>query len=311
MGILFCLIKKYKNKKSPIFKIKLELINILFIMSFKNSFINFSTATGNRTPIPALRTRRPKPLDDSGFLDTIAQIMSLFNTMESKKTIVFLHGWGLSSKILKPFYHYFKNDFTVYFLELPGFGDSPIEKSMTLKDYADVILKFIKDNTIENPIIVGHSFGGAVAAKLAILHPEIMSKLILVSASAIRQPRHKIILIKKMADFLKPLFSEKLREFVLKLLKLDQTDYAQIESPELKETFKNVITEDLKPYLSFIKSPTLVIWGEKDAITPLSEGKLIAENIPNAKLAVIKNTGHFMFLERPDEFVKLIKEFAL
>ena len=229
--------------------------------------------------------------------------------MNSQKTIVFLHGWGLSSKILKPFYHYFKNDFTVYFLDLPGFGDSPIKKPMILKDYADFVYDFIKDNNIKEPIIIGHSFGGAVAAKLAILHPEIMSKLILVGASAIRQPRQKMIFIKKTADLLKPLFPEKLRKFVLKLLKLDQTDYAQIESPELKETFKNVIAEDLKPYLSSIKLPTLVIWGEKDAVTPISEGKIIAENIPNAKLAVIKNTGHFMFLEKPDEFVKIIKEF--
>ncbi len=230
--------------------------------------------------------------------------------MPLSKNLIFLHGWGLSSEILKPFYHYLKNDFAVYFLDLPGFGDSPIEKIMTLKDYADFVHKFISDNNIENPIIVGHSFGGAVATKLAILHPKSVSKLILVGASAIRQPRHRMILIKKMADFLKPIFPLKLRKFILKLLKLDKTDYVQIEIPELKETFKNVISEDLKPHLSEIKLPTLVIWGEKDAVTPLGEGEIIAENIPNAKLAIIKNTGHFAFLEKPDEFIKLIKEFA-
>ncbi len=230
--------------------------------------------------------------------------------MYPPKNLIFLHGWGLSSEILKPFYHYLKNDFAVYFLDLPGFGDSPIEKPMTLKSYADVVYKFTKDNNIEKPIVIGHSFGGAVATKLAILHPESVSKLILVCASAIRQPRRKMILIKKVADFLKPIFPLKSRKFILKLLKLDKTDYAQIENPELKQTFKNVIAEDLKPYLSFIKSPTLVIWGEKDAVTPLSEGKLIAETIPDAKLAVVKNAGHFLFLEKPDEFIKLIKEFA-
>lgn len=230
--------------------------------------------------------------------------------MHPSKNLVFLHGWGLSSEILKPFYHYLKNDFAIYFLDLPGFGDSSIKKPMVLKDYAETVYEFLRKNQIENPIIVGHSFGGAVATKLAILHPESVSKLILVGASAIRQPHRKIILLKKAADFIKPLMPEKLRKFILKLLKLDKTDYAQIDSPELKETFKNVIGEDLKPFLPSIKLPTLVIWGEKDAVTPLSEGKLIAENIPNAKLAVIKNAGHFLFLEEPDEFIKLIKEFA-
>ena len=49
----------------------------------------------------------------------------------------------------------------------------------------------------------------------------------------------------------------------------------------------------------------------KDKITPIADGKLIAESIPGAKFAVIKNVGHFVFLEKPEEFVKLIKDFAL
>jgi len=133
----------------------------------------------------------------------------------------------------------------------------------------------------------------------------------LVGASAIRQPRRKMILIKKMADFLKPIFPLKLRKLLLKLLKLNKTDYAQIESPELKQTFRNVVSEDLKPYLFLIKSPTLVIWGENDAETPLSEGKLIAETIPNTKLAVVKNAGHFVFLDEPQKVTGLIRNFVL
>jgi len=231
--------------------------------------------------------------------------------MNPPKNLVFIHGWGASSEIFKPFCHYLQNDFVVYFLDLPGFGDSPIGKPMVLKDYADFVYKFLQKNKIEKPVIIGHSFGGAAAAKLAILHPESVSKLILVGASAIRQPRCKMILVKKAADFLKPILPLKLRKFILKLLKLDKTDYAQIESPELKETFKNVISEDLRPYLPLIKSPTLVIWGEKDTVTPLSEGKTIAKTIPGAKLSIIKNTGHFLFLEKPLEFINEIKKFTI
>ena len=229
----------------------------------------------------------------------------------NQKILVFLHGWGLSSKIFEPIIYRLKNDFKVYSLDLPGFGKTAIEKPMTLKDYADFVYKYLKDNKIEQPIIIGHSFGGAVATKLTLLYPDSISKLVLVDASAIRQPRRKMILIKKAADFLKPLFPEKLRKFILRLLKLDKTDYAQIESLELKETFKNVIKENLAPYFTQIKTPTLVIWGEHDKITPLGEGKIIAEDISGAKLEIIKNTGHFVFLEKPEEFIKLIKEFAL
>ena len=246
--------------------------------------------------------------------------VALFNIMISSKNLVFIHGWGLSSKIFEPIIYRLKNDFKVYSLDLPGFGSSPIEKVMTLKDYANFVYEFLIKNQIvslrdisrreKKPIIIGHSFGGAVATKLAILHPESISKLILVSASAVRRPHRKIIFIKKTADILKPLLPKKIRKLILKILGYDKTDYAQIESSELRETFKNVIKEDLKPHFHLIKTPTLVIWGEKDAVTPLSEGKLIAETISDAKFAVVKNAGHFLFLEKPEEFIKLIKEFT-
>jgi len=229
---------------------------------------------------------------------------------DNKKLLVFIHGWGVSSKIFEPLFYYLKNNFNIHTLDLPGFGKTPIEKAMTLKDYADFVYKFLEDNKIEKPIVIGHSFGGAVATKLALLYPDNISKLILVDASAIRRPRRKMILLEKIMPILKPIIVGKLKQIIIKLLKFDKTDYAQIKSRELKETFKNVIKENLQPYLFEIKSPTLIIWGEKDKITPLADGQLIAKTIPGAKFAVIKNAGHFVFLEKPEEFVKLIKNFA-
>jgi len=230
--------------------------------------------------------------------------------MNSSKNLVFIHGWGATAKIFDTVFYYLKNEFNIYYFDLPGFGNTPIEKVMTLKDYAEFVYEFLKENNIKEPIIIGHSFGGAIAVKLALLYPEVISKLILVSASAIRRPHRKIMLIKKAADFIKPILPEKLRKILIKLLKLDKTDYAKIDNAKLKETFKNIINEDLSHCLSAIKIPTLVIWGGKDTITLLEEGKLIAKSIPNAKLLVIKNSGHFLFLEKPEEFTKLIKDFT-
>jgi len=237
--------------------------------------------------------------------------MSLFNTMESKKTIVFLHGWDNSSEVFRPLSYYLKNDFLIYTPDLPGFGKSPIEKPMALKDYADFIYKFLKDNQIEKPIIVGHSFGGAVAAKLAILHPEIISKLILVGASAIRESNFKIKITEKLVNITKKFLSQKIRQFILKFLELENTDYARIQNPYLKETFKIVIKENLTPNLPFIKTPTLVIWGENDTETPLKEGEKIAKLILNAKLEIIKNASHHVFLDKPLEFIHEIKKFIV
>ncbi len=163
--------------------------------------------------------------------------MPSFNIM-SQKTIIFLHGWGNSSEVFKPLSYYLKDDFLVYALDLPGFGKSPIKKPMALKDYADFVYEFIKNNNIEKPILIGHSFGGAVAAKLAILYPNSISKLVLVGASAIRESNIKIKLLKKLAEIFKHFFPKKMKKAILKLLKLDRYDYAQIDNPYLKETFK-------------------------------------------------------------------------
>ena len=227
------------------------------------------------------------------------------------KNLVFIHGWGASSKIFEPLFYYLKNDFKIFTVDLPGFGKTPIEKTMMLKDYADFVHKFLKDNKIEQPIIIGHSFGGAVATKLALLYPDSISKLILVDASAIRKPNLKTKLFGKAAGILKYFISKKARKTILKFFKLDASDYALIANPLLKETFKNLIKENLAPELPLIKIPALAIWGNKDAETPIEEGQKIAALIPNAKLAIIKDVGHFPFLEKPEEFIKLIREFCL
>jgi len=231
--------------------------------------------------------------------------------MDSKKTIVFLHGWANSSEVFIPLSYYLKNDFSIFAPDLPGFGKSPIEKPMALKDYADFVCKFIKDNQIEKPIIVGHSFGGAIAAKLAILHPEVMLKLILIGASSIREPNLKTRLLRKIAGIAKYFIPKKARKFILKIFGLDTSDYALIDNPLLKETFKIIIKENLAAELSFIKIPTLVIWGDKDTETPLKEGEKIAKLIPNAKLEIIENVGHYVFLDKPLEFIHEIKKFII
>ncbi len=231
--------------------------------------------------------------------------------MDPKKNLIFLHGWGVSSKIFKPLFYFLRNDFEIYAVDLPGFGAAPIENQMSLKDYAEFVLDFIQKNKIKDPIVAGHSFGGAAAAKSALLYPESISKLVLIGSAAIREPDLKIRALAKAAKIFKKFFPEKSRAAVLKILNLGETDYAKIENPVLKETFKKIIKENLAAELAAIKIPTLVVWGEKDEATPLKEGIKTAELIRGAELVVVKNAGHFMFLEKPNEFAKIIKKFAL
>ena len=79
----------------------------------------------------------------------------------NKKVILIFPGWGDNRKTFYKMIDDLKDDFTIYIFDYPGFGNSPIpHKDLTIYDYAEIFIEFIKENKINNPIVIGHSFGG-------------------------------------------------------------------------------------------------------------------------------------------------------
>lgn len=78
---------------------------------------------------------------------------------------------------------------------------------------------------------------------------------------------------------------------------------------KLRGTFVKVVNEDLRQYLPHIKSPVLLVWGELDRETPVSDGRLMKDLIPHAQLNVIQGAGHHCFLDDPEAFLKIISPF--
>ncbi len=166
----------------------------------------------------------------------------------------------------------------------------------------------------ESFFLLGHSFGGRMAIKYAAKHPEKSKGLILVSVAGII-PKKCFLpsFISEMAkvgnkfSFL-PFYSFFRKVFYRFILR--KTDYIKSEEiPNLKETFKKIIAEDLTPYFSKIKTPTLIIWGEKDKMTPLSDAHLMNKKIPNSKLEVLKNIKHSSHREAPEILAEKIINF--
>ena len=77
----------------------------------------------------------------------------------------------------------------------------------------------------------------------------------------------------------------------------------------MKQCMVKAVNEDLTPLFSSIKQEVLLIWGDKDTATPISDAKLMEEMMPNAGLAVIKGAGHFCFLEQPVVFANIMKSY--
>ena len=79
----------------------------------------------------------------------------------------------------------------------------------------------------------------------------------------------------------------------------------------MKDIFGSVVKEDLEPYAKNINAKTLLVWGERDYVTPLSDGLFLNKVIKGSVIKIIKDSGHFSFVEKPKEVAGLIEEFIM
>jgi pimeloyl-ACP methyl ester carboxylesterase len=227
----------------------------------------------------------------------------------NSKTVVFLHGWGVDSQLwFKIAPTLIKKNYSLYFIDLPGFGQSQIPpESFNLDQYKDIVLKLIERLSLKNVEVVGHSFGGSVAIKLALNDPHPLEKLVLVNAAGVRHPsiskKFKAVLAKIIRPLFFPSFMQPVRA---KLYQLIGSEY--LNNPSMSKVFTQVVSENLMPLLSKINIPTLIISGDSDKVTPVAHAQEMNKKIKGSKL-VILSSGHFGFLDQSDEFVKVLTKF--
>lgn len=231
------------------------------------------------------------------------------------KDLIMLHGWGGDVSTFWPVVDFLKGSFTLYLMDLPGFGRSQLpKKPFYVSNYSEVVAGLIENLKLNKPIILGHSVGGRIAIKLAATRPNLLSKLILESSAGILPKRDLIrFMIYPFAKFFHfgiPAFfgiKDKLRHIFYKKL---ESDY--ITAGPMQETLTNILKEDLTGDLRKIKPETLLIWGANDPTkeASLKNGKKMYRAILNARIEVFENTGHFPHLEQPALFVSFVKDFA-
>jgi pimeloyl-ACP methyl ester carboxylesterase len=230
------------------------------------------------------------------------------------KALLFLHGWRSNKEVwiqVNQLISKSANQFaSTYALDLPGFGGSQIPAApMTVGDYANVVAQFIKKLDLKNVIILGHSFGGRVGIKLSSEYSGLIAKLVLVDSAGFAMDANKKGFIKIAAKIAKPFFKPQMMQGLRKKVykQIGAEDY--LATPELQKTFVNVTSEDLSEDMKKIKAPTLIVTGENDKDTPVEYGELMKVLIPNSKQEIIKNAGHFSFLDKPEEFISILEKF--
>jgi len=227
---------------------------------------------------------------------------------KSKGNVLLLHGWGVSASIFDSLVEFLtKENFDVYLIDFPGFGESPAPKTpLVLESYSLLVKEFIEKEIKEETIVLAHSFGGRVAIKLASNFPQLIKKLVLIDSAGFVRKGLKNTLIKIFAKIFKPLFKlQVLSSLKIKVYKkIGTEDY--LSNLELKKTYANIVKEDLTEEMKKISVETIIIWGKSDKTTPLEWGKKMHQLIKNSIFYEIKG-GHFCFLDNSSEFNFILK----
>ncbi len=186
---------------------------------------------------------------------------------------------------------------TVIIPDLPGFGKSQEpESAWSIDNYVEWLNEFIeKVPSVHQPFyLLGHSFGGTFAAKFAIKYNQKVEKLFLVAASCIRLKTPSKKIIYNISRVIKIFYFfphyEVFRKYFYRFI-LRKSDYLYT-SGIMKEVYLKVIADDLSQKLGFLKVPTVIIWGDKDDMTPIEHAKIAHEKIRNSKLIIIPGAGH-------------------
>ncbi len=219
---------------------------------------------------------------------------------EGDKDVVLLHGWGQNIEMMDFVGKELKN-VRVTIFDLPGFGNSEeLDHSMSVGEYADWLKQVLSILSINNPVLVGHSFGGRVAIKYASKYPT--SKVVLLATPIIRR-RHDPTIKEK---FYKVIKSTPFGEYFRK--RIGSPDYNNA-SPIMRETLVKAVNEDLLLDLIKIEVPTIFLAGTKDTAVSLSDTYYAISKMKNG--AVIEQDGtHYAYIQNLYQTCATINEFV-
>lgn len=223
-------------------------------------------------------------------------------------TVIYIHGAGGSHLDWSPELRRMPQANAIA-LDLPAHGKSTPPHRTTISEYADDVMALVDALSLQRAIFAGHSMGGAIAQQIALSYPDKVAGLMLIGTGA-KLSVHPDILNRVMTDY----------EAVADLLagwlwggdvddKTKDITRAQLLKTPPEVTYGDYVAcngFDIRAQLSRITTPTLVISGTHDKMTPLKYGQFLADNIPNAQLAVIDGAGHMLGLEQPQKVAGII-----
>ena len=219
------------------------------------------------------------------------------------KDLLLLHGYLSSKQAFAAHVAYFSRFYRVTAIDFLGFGESaPLKYPFDVGDYALWLKDVMHVLGVTKPHVIAHSFGCRVTVKLAALYPDLLDKIVLTGPAGVIlkrgwKYRWKVGLYRFVRRFA-PRFAER---------KFGSREYRSLP-PIMKESYKKIVNEDLRPCASQVQNRVLIVQGKKDKTVREEEALAYLESFPWAKMKKMDG-GHFAFAENPVAFDLLVEEF--
>jgi pimeloyl-ACP methyl ester carboxylesterase len=255
----------------------------------------------------------------------------------TKQTIILIHGFRGTHHGLELIANHLKS-FEVVIPDLPGFAEGDILPRYDLDAYVNWLAQFIKQQHLSvPPILLGHSFGSIVSAAYAAKYNDTIEKLILVNpigAPALEGPRgiltklavfyywlgtklpnklsHKWLASRMVVNIMSKTMTKTKDKSLRKYIDDQHHQYFSRfhTSQSVSEAFATSVNNSIRDFAKKITTPTLLIAGTKDDITPLAKQKELQALFPNATLEVIEHVGHLTHYETPDQVAFFVEDFV-
>ncbi|MCX5809237.1 MAG: alpha/beta hydrolase [Proteobacteria bacterium] len=227
--------------------------------------------------------------------------------------VLFIHGAGGSTKTWFYQMEYLKTSVEVMLIDLPGHGRAGDSDGCTaIDEHKDSVYRALKSSGIDRCYMVGHSMGGAIAMSCALSFPDMVKGIVLMGTGARLRVFPEILegIMKDKEKTLRSIIEFAISKNAPDLLKKGCFDEMMKCRPEVVyNDFYACDHFNAMNTLNTINTPALIICGTNDALTPPKYSRYLHENIRGSELVLIKDAGHMVMLEKPEEVNKAILKF--
>jgi pimeloyl-ACP methyl ester carboxylesterase/CRP-like cAMP-binding protein len=245
----------------------------------------------------------------------------------NRQVALLIHGWSSSWYAMSPLLDLLGQRFRAMAIDLPGYGESPpLDKRVTIPDYADLIADLIDDVTDEPVILVGHSMGGMISLTLALHYPALVERMVLIDPTIsgrlslyINIAVSPITLLERfgLGRLVVSAVEHRMVGITDRIMRpasyAERTGITREEHKRLQEDVRRpgqgrvrtecffaMLENDLRGQLGEVQVPALVLWGAEDNTVPLRDAGIVAEEWPDADLRILPKAGHWPHFEQDD-----------